>query len=299
MPAVAAPRRPTTAEVDARADAGALGDGETDDSLAIQSALWAMRDGQTLRFPAGRYIVQNLVLPAGLSIALTGPEPEEGAKKKPEPAVLQLKPDGKFILSTGALPIIEDEGEKKDGPGKPKQTAAQAAAAAREATRQRAVARGEAVEEAEDDGTAPTEDDSVCGGDGMEIVPGADDTIDRRPQAAPSVLRKQALVRHLTLEGPPLPPAPLVTPGGIRCEDTKEQKQAWADKLSWQQGGGGHSAFPETKLNGSRLSSGIGVVIGLPIVELEDVQFSRLGVPVSKPWVAPPRARGAQVPGSD
>ena len=82
-------------------------------------------------------------------------------------------------------------------------------------------------------------------------------------------------------------------------EDAKEQKQAWADKLSWQQGGGGHSAFPETKLNGSRLSSGIGVVIGLPIVELEDVQFSRLGVPVSKPWVAPPRARGAQVPGSD
>ena len=80
MPAVTAPRRPTTAEVDARADAGALGDGETDDSLAIQSALWAMRDGQTLRFPAGRYIVQNLVLPAGLSIALTGPEPEEGAK---------------------------------------------------------------------------------------------------------------------------------------------------------------------------------------------------------------------------
>ena len=68
-------------EIDVVEDAGAVGDGVADDSLAIQSAMNAMRDGQVLRFPPGRYLVEHLTLPAGVDFTLAGPEADETGKK--------------------------------------------------------------------------------------------------------------------------------------------------------------------------------------------------------------------------
>lgn len=250
-------------EIDVIEDAGAVGDGVADDSLAIQSAMNAMRDGQVLRFPPGRYLVEHLTLPAGVDFTLAGPEADGDDKKAKARgrgilAVLQLKETGQFIFSTAALPVIRDDLEKKTEEKKEK-TMAQLMEETKERERQRDMADGKEVEEVVD--TGPKEDtDSVCGGDGLETVPGDSSTIENLPTVAPKVLRKFARLRHLTLEGPPLERPAEIKVGGIKCQDSNTQKQAWTSKLAWQHKGGGNTAFPASTLNGSRLSSGTGIV---------------------------------------
>ena len=197
-------------------------------------------------------------------------------------------------MSTAALPVIRDDLEKKEKEVK-KKTVAEQIAEANERERQRDMAEGKPVEEVVD--TGPKEEtDSVCGGDGLETVPGDGSTIENLPQAAPKVLRKFAHLRHLTLEGPPLERPTEVKVGGVKCQDTKTHKQAWTSKLAWQHKGGGNTAFPASTLNGSRLSSGIGIVQALPTVDIdyESVVFKALGVNVSVPFVPRERRRGAQ-----
>jgi hypothetical protein len=266
------------AEIDVIEDAGAVGDLSADDSLAIQSAMNAMRDGQVLRFPPGRYLVEHLTLPAGVSITLAGPEPDDSSGKKAKDrqkkaargqgsaAVLQLKEDGRFIFSTAALPVIMDEPDKPQE--QKKLSDAELMEQAKERERQRDIAAGKPVEEetaADDAG----ETDSVCGGSdlrpGIELLPGDGSTIDNRPVAAERVLRKYIHLRNLTLEGPHVDKPPETTIGGVRCEDTQMHKQAWQSKLTWQNKGGGNTAFPSDKLNGSKLSSGKEPIVhGIP-----------------------------------
>jgi hypothetical protein len=75
-------------------DAGVVGDMSGDDSMAIQSAMNAMRDGQVLRFPPGRYMVEHLTLPAGASITLAGPEPDDSSGKKVKDRQEEGRPKG-------------------------------------------------------------------------------------------------------------------------------------------------------------------------------------------------------------
>ena len=270
------------AEIDAVAHAGALG-APADDSLAIQTAMNAMHDGQVLRFPPGRYMVQHLVLPHSVNITLAGPEVPDNNKKNDKKAtkggrgagssaVLELIPGGRFILSTAALPVVADEDEDEDAKPKEgkKKTVAEQLAEAKANERKRELAAS-GIEAEEDDAAGGNDDaDSICGGSdmrpGIEIIPGDGKTIEDRPRAADSVLRKRVYLRNLTLEGPKMDkPASEPTVGGVRCEDTPMHKQAWQSKKNWQNKGGGNTAFPDDKVNGSKLSSGECVLTGYPL----------------------------------
>lgn len=68
----AAPYRPDCDRAGVCIPAGAMGDGLTDDGAIVQSAMDALTPGQTLRFPPGTYLVQNLTLPDVAGISLTG-----------------------------------------------------------------------------------------------------------------------------------------------------------------------------------------------------------------------------------
>lgn len=259
----------TAAEIDAVVDAGAVG-APADDSLAIQTAMNAMKDGQVLRFPPGRYMVQHLILPHSVNITLAGPESDnkknntksaKGADHRGagSAAVLELIAGGRFIFSTAALPVVTDEpDEPKEAK---KKTMEEQLAEAKENERKRELAASGMADEEED---SPVEeendDDSVCDGSdmrpGIELIPGDGTTIDDRPRAADRVLRKRVLLRNLTLEGPPIDKPAVENIGGIRCLDTAMHKQAWQSKKTWQNKGGGNTAFPDDKVNGSKLSSG-------------------------------------------
>lgn len=254
------------AEIDAVEDAGAVG-APADDSIAIQSAMNAMRDGQVLRFPPGRYMVQHLVLPHSVNIMLAGPEQDINTKKgghlksassNVSTAVLELIPGGRFIFSTAALPVISDEPDKPKE--EKKQTVEEQIAEAKKVERRRELAAAGKLDE--DSSEEEVDDtDSVCGGSemrpGIEVVPGDGSTIDNRPVAADSVLRKRVRLKNLTLEGPPIDkPAFEPNIGGVKCEDTAMHKQAWQLKRDWLNKGGGNTAYPEDKVNGSKLSSG-------------------------------------------
>ena len=52
--------------------AGAMGDGTSDDTAAVQGALSALEAGQTLHFPPGTFLVRNLTLPDLTGISITG-----------------------------------------------------------------------------------------------------------------------------------------------------------------------------------------------------------------------------------
>ena len=268
------------AEIDAVAHAGAVG-APADDSLAIQTAMNAMHDGQVLRFPPGRYMVQHLVLPHSVNITLAGPEEPDNTKKNNKKAakgadrrgagstaVLELIAGGRFIFSTAALPVVADEDEDEDE--KPKEakqkSVAEQLAEAKENERKRELAAS-GMEDEEDDAAVANDDaDSLCGGSdmrpGIEIIPGDGKSIEDRPRAAGSVLRKRVHLRNLTLEGPNIDkPAFGPTVGGVRCEDTPAHKQAWQSKKNWQNKGGGNTAFPDDKISGSKLSSGESVFL--------------------------------------
>lgn len=260
----------TAAEIDAVVDAGAVG-APADDSLAIQTAMNAMKDGQVLRFPPGRYMVQHLVLPHSVNITLAGPGPDSSKNNNKKAtkgtdrgvgssAVLELMAGGRFIFSTAALPVVADDDTDEPKEAK-KKTMDEQLAEAKENERKRELAASGVADEEDSPEQEENDDDSICDGSemrpGIDLMPGDGTSIDDRPRAADRVLRKRVLLRNLTLEGPPIDqPAVEPTIGGIRCEDTAMHKQAWQSKKVWQNKGGGNTAFPDDKVNGSKLSSG-------------------------------------------
>ena len=253
-----APQYPTQGEVSVL-DCGAVGDGETDDSSAIQALLYTLADDQTVVFPAGhRYLAQHLTLP-NTALVLTGPVEgdESRAKEKsiksalPHAPVLVLKAGGRFILSSYPEPEPETEPEPDPEPR-----------------------LGGAVKKT---------------------------TVMRRANEP----LKMSRIQHIMLQGPMLPAEklgrvssrvkPKPQPAAIESEGapsphpdsvlvSQEEQEARASMKAWQQNGGGHTTTPGKMPNDSQVTSGVGIIIATPTLDIcPSVSFDKLGLTISAP----------------
>jgi hypothetical protein len=96
------PHRPDCDRYGVCLPAGAMGDGTSDDTAAVQGALLALEAGQSLHFPPGVYLVRNLTLPdlAGITIS--------GAAGFPSRSVLKLANDSQYSWVLASANFVEN-----------------------------------------------------------------------------------------------------------------------------------------------------------------------------------------------